>query len=129
VGGDTGAWVIEDVTGRVCGIVLAWDERNHIAYIMPMQIVLEDIKRTLGASEVCLPRFKAGQAPQAQSASSFTSKSLNTERDYKGAFERFEIDEGVGIDKGLSKDRRLDITERIMPRLQRAKVEDKSDEY
>ncbi|KAF2795563.1 hypothetical protein K505DRAFT_360085 [Melanomma pulvis-pyrius CBS 109.77] len=62
VGGDTGAWVIENGTGRVCGIALAWSEREKFVYIMPMEIILEDIKRTLGAKDVCLPRFKAREA-------------------------------------------------------------------
>jgi len=58
VGGDSGAWVIENTASRVCGIVLSWDEQEHRAYIMPMQIILEDIKRTLGAEHVFLPKFK-----------------------------------------------------------------------
>lgn len=53
IGGDSGAWVIDGTSGRVCGHVLA--ERNGLTYICPMQILLEDIKRTLEATEVCLP--------------------------------------------------------------------------
>jgi hypothetical protein len=55
VGGDSGAWVIDNEQGRVCGHVLAWCERNAIAYICPMEVLLEDIKRTLGARHICLP--------------------------------------------------------------------------
>ncbi|KIW04717.1 uncharacterized protein PV09_04450 [Verruconis gallopava] len=55
VGGDSGAWVIDNDQGRVCGHVLAWCERNAIAYICPMEVILEDIKRTLGAKRICLP--------------------------------------------------------------------------
>jgi hypothetical protein len=55
VGGDSGAWVIDNEQGRVCGHVLAWCERNAIAYICPMEVLLEDIKRTLGAKRICLP--------------------------------------------------------------------------
>jgi hypothetical protein len=55
VGGDSGAWVIDNDQGRVCGHVLAWCERNAIAYICPMEVMLEDIKRTLGAKRICLP--------------------------------------------------------------------------
>jgi len=55
VGGDSGAWVIDNEHGRVCGHVLAWCERNAIAYICPMEVLLEDIKRTLQASNICLP--------------------------------------------------------------------------
>ena len=53
--GDCGAWVFEKSTGRVCGHVLAWSDRNRVAYIAPMQVLLEDIARTLGACSVTLP--------------------------------------------------------------------------
>lgn len=55
VGGDSGAWVIDNDQGRVCGHVLAWCERNAITYICPMEVMLEDIKTTLGARRVTLP--------------------------------------------------------------------------
>jgi hypothetical protein len=55
VGGDSGAWVINNDNGSVCGHVLAWCERNSIAYICPADVLLEDMKRTLGASRVGLP--------------------------------------------------------------------------
>jgi hypothetical protein len=55
VGGDSGAWVIQNGSHRVVGHVLAWCERNHIAYICPMEVLLEDIKRTLGANRIYLP--------------------------------------------------------------------------
>jgi hypothetical protein len=55
VGGDSGGWVIDNEQGRVAGHVLAWCERNAIAYICPMEVLLEDIKRTLGAKRICLP--------------------------------------------------------------------------
>lgn len=62
VGGDSGAWVVDDMEGRVCGHVLAWCGRNRIAYICPMEVLLEDIKRTLGAKEVYLPGSDEAQA-------------------------------------------------------------------
>lgn len=55
VGGDSGAWVIDNERGRVCGHVLAWCERNAIAYICPMEVLLEDIGNTLHAEKICLP--------------------------------------------------------------------------
>lgn len=55
VGGDSGAWVIQNNSHRVVGHVLAWCQRNHIAYICPMEVMLEDIKRTLGAKRIYLP--------------------------------------------------------------------------
>lgn len=55
VPGDSGAWVFEKSTGRVCGAVLAWSEKSQTAYIAPMEVLLEDIARTLQASNVTLP--------------------------------------------------------------------------
>ncbi|KAE8554732.1 hypothetical protein EYB25_003273 [Talaromyces marneffei] len=55
VPGDSGAWVFEASSGRVCGHVLAYSERSRTAYIAPMQVLLEDISRTLGACTVELP--------------------------------------------------------------------------
>ncbi|KAF2715473.1 hypothetical protein K504DRAFT_457635 [Pleomassaria siparia CBS 279.74] len=55
VGGDSGAWVIQNGSHRVVGHVLAWCERNHIAYICPMEVLLEDIKKTLKAKRIYLP--------------------------------------------------------------------------
>lgn len=55
VGGDSGAWVVQNGSHRVIGHVLAWCERNHIAYICPMDVLLEDIKKTLGAKRIYLP--------------------------------------------------------------------------
>lgn len=53
VGGDSGAWVISNDDGKVCGHVLA--RRQGRTYICPMDLLLEDIKRTLGARSVELP--------------------------------------------------------------------------
>jgi hypothetical protein len=55
VGGDSGAWVIQNGQHRVVGHVLAWCQKNCIAYICPMEVLLEDIKRTLGAKRIYLP--------------------------------------------------------------------------
>lgn len=52
-GGDSGAWVISNDDGGVCGHVLA--SRKGRTYICPMDLLLHDIKQTLGATEVCLP--------------------------------------------------------------------------
>ncbi|EME45170.1 hypothetical protein DOTSEDRAFT_71026 [Dothistroma septosporum NZE10] len=52
-GGDSGAWVIDSSDGKVCGHVLA--SRTGQTYICPMDLLLEDIRQTLGAVEVTLP--------------------------------------------------------------------------
>lgn len=53
IGGDSGAWVISNDDGGVCGHVLA--SRKGRTYICPMDLLLDDIKQTLGATEVKLP--------------------------------------------------------------------------
>ena len=58
VGGDSGAWVISS-DGKVCGHVLA--ERAGRTYICPMDLLFADIRETLGAVDVALPVFEAGQ--------------------------------------------------------------------
>jgi hypothetical protein len=55
VPGDSGAWVFEKSTGRVCGAVLAWSDKTRTAYIAPMEVLLDDIARTLQATRVTLP--------------------------------------------------------------------------
>ncbi|OJJ50541.1 hypothetical protein ASPZODRAFT_85970 [Penicilliopsis zonata CBS 506.65] len=55
VPGDSGAWVFDKATGRVCGHVLAWSEKSRTTYIAPMEVMLEDIARTLNATHVSLP--------------------------------------------------------------------------
>ena len=48
--------MIDNVTNRVCAHVLAFSERNNTAYIAPMDLLLDDISRTLKAS-VTLPPY------------------------------------------------------------------------
>jgi hypothetical protein len=72
VGGDSGAWIVQNGTHQVVGHVLAWCQRNHIAYLCPMEVLLEDIKRTLGAKRIDLP----GSAQQLQHATKASSKAI-----------------------------------------------------
>lgn len=53
--GDSGAWIVDRHQGQLCGHVLAWSQRKHVAYICPMDVLLRDIAETLEASEVGLP--------------------------------------------------------------------------
>ncbi|GME45550.1 hypothetical protein GTA08_BOTSDO12353 [Neofusicoccum parvum] len=71
VGGDSGAWVIDNEQGRICGHILAWCDRNHVAYICPMQVLLEDIKRTLGANKILLPGQEEEETMTAQVKAGF----------------------------------------------------------
>lgn len=57
IGGDSGAWIICNDDGKVCGHVLA--SRKARTYICPMDLLLDDIKTTLGAATVDLPAIAA----------------------------------------------------------------------
>ncbi|OTB05003.1 hypothetical protein M426DRAFT_22350 [Hypoxylon sp. CI-4A] len=68
VPGDSGAWVVDRLYGRLCGHVLAWSERKQVAYICPMEVLLLDIAETLAAREVRLPGGQViARAPGRQS--------------------------------------------------------------
>lgn len=47
--------MFEKASGRVCGHVLAWSDKTRTAYIAPMEILLEDIARSLNANYISLP--------------------------------------------------------------------------
>ena len=55
VPGDSGAWVVDNESGKVCGHVLAFSQAKQCAYIAPMEVLLHDIKTTMQADAVCLP--------------------------------------------------------------------------
>ncbi|KAI0527960.1 hypothetical protein F5B22DRAFT_13221 [Xylaria bambusicola] len=53
--GDSGAWIVDRLYGRLCGHILAWSERKQVAYICPMDVLLLDIAETLQTTDVRLP--------------------------------------------------------------------------
>ncbi|KAI6782600.1 uncharacterized protein J7T54_003612 [Emericellopsis cladophorae] len=53
--GDSGAWIVDRSTGQLCGHVLAWSQRNRVAYICPMDVLINDIADTLEATDIRLP--------------------------------------------------------------------------
>ncbi|KAI0405433.1 hypothetical protein F4802DRAFT_606917 [Xylaria palmicola] len=57
--GDSGAWIVDRLHGRLCGHILAWSQRKQVAYICPMDVLLLDIAETLQASDVRLPNGEA----------------------------------------------------------------------
>ncbi|KAK0251427.1 hypothetical protein B0A54_09357 [Friedmanniomyces endolithicus] len=58
-GGDSGAWVIGNEDGKVCGHVLA--SKTGRTYICPMELLLEDIRTTLSATSVVLPGMETAE--------------------------------------------------------------------
>lgn len=96
VGGDSGAWVVQNGTHKVVGHVLAWCERNHIAYICPMEVLLEDIKRTLNAKHIYLP----GSAEEARHLARAQKHAFKAE----SRVEELEVAvEGLGIIDGCER--------------------------
>ncbi len=104
VGGDSGAWVIDNEAGKVCGHVLAWCERNAIAYICPMQVLLEDIKRTLAAERVGLPGSVEAEVKEMRAGEGDV---------ISGEMEKLEIGDGGGgqdlVGKGKEREGMPDI--------------------
>ena len=54
MGGDSGAWIIDNETGGVCGHVTAWSEFHQNGTLAPMEVLLHDMEQTLG-KPVALP--------------------------------------------------------------------------
>ncbi|KAL8829128.1 MAG: hypothetical protein Q9191_002179 [Dirinaria sp. TL-2023a] len=71
-GGDSGAWVIDNASNRVCAHVLAFSELNNTAYIAPMEILLDDMCRSLKAS-VTLPTYPPASGTKATAVSAVPS--------------------------------------------------------
>ncbi|KAK5946112.1 hypothetical protein PMZ80_000252 [Knufia obscura] len=53
--GDSGAWVYNEERKELCGHILAWSDSMNLAYIVPMEVLFDDLKERLGAKEVRLP--------------------------------------------------------------------------
>jgi len=114
VGGDSGAWIIQNGSHRVVGHVLAWCERNHIAYICPMEVLLEDIKRTLGANRIYLP----GSAEEAKHVMRINKVALKDKED--GRVEELEVAvEGLAIDLGVDG---MGVAATVTPTARRSKM-------
>jgi len=43
--GDSGSWVIEQNSGKLCGHIIAGDISTGLAYIIPARVVFEQIER------------------------------------------------------------------------------------
>lgn len=53
--GDSGAWVFNEEKKELCGHILAWSDSMNLAYIVPMEVLFDDLRARLGAQEVRLP--------------------------------------------------------------------------
>ncbi|KAF2019826.1 hypothetical protein BU24DRAFT_419438 [Aaosphaeria arxii CBS 175.79] len=100
VGGDSGAWVIQNNTHNVVGHVLAYCEVNKLAYICPMEVLFEDIKRTLGAERIYLPGSREQASPSVQSVSpapSYRESESSKVEDLQVAIKRLDLDSGIDV--------------------------------
>ncbi|MCJ1267630.1 hypothetical protein MMC22_007516 [Lobaria immixta] len=59
--GDSGAWVLSDNGNKLVGLLWGWNE-GHLLF-SPIHEVFADIKKTLPAREVCLPRDSIDRRP------------------------------------------------------------------
>ncbi|KAI9166435.1 hypothetical protein HJFPF1_02536 [Paramyrothecium foliicola] len=89
--GDSGAWVVDRQHGHLCGHVLAWSQRKHVAYICPMDVLLLDIAQTLDANEIRLPGGEPvvtsndlGTSRVSQGKSHQTTEELSEDEGYDG---------------------------------------------
>ncbi|KAF2004023.1 hypothetical protein P154DRAFT_519611 [Amniculicola lignicola CBS 123094] len=102
VGGDSGAWVIQNGTHQVIGHVLAWCDRNRIAYICPMEVLLEDIKRTLGARRIYLPGSVEEARYLSSSLKMITGKEGSTVEELELGVDGLNIIGAVPVGSGTS---------------------------
>ncbi|KAL8706111.1 MAG: hypothetical protein Q9201_000813 [Fulgogasparrea decipioides] len=94
MGGDSGAWAIDNATGGVCAHVLAWSERCNTAYVAPMEVLFEDMARTLRV-DVTLPGQQGSLSTKNEASPSdnlaATTASLGTTAEAASEFERRHI--------------------------------------
>jgi hypothetical protein len=77
VPGDSGAWIYNSSTLQLCGHVLAWSDKRKTAYIAPMEVLFEDIKKTLDAEQVSLPSAGEKAVPRSSALTETQSSQLN----------------------------------------------------
>lgn len=83
--GDSGAWVFDTENKRLCGHILAYCAKNRTAFIAPMQLLFEDIARTLGATTVTLPdSSEVSEVRVAESAKMEPSQHKRTSSELSG---------------------------------------------
>ena len=61
VGGDSGAWIIDNKTGGLCGHVSSFSESQQYGVLAPMEAQLHDMEETLGV-KVALPNGEKGRS-------------------------------------------------------------------
>jgi hypothetical protein len=109
VPGDSGAWIYNASTSQLCGHVLAWSDKRKTAYIAPMEVLFEDIKKTLDAEHVSLPTIATKQvegivekvpqrAPQlAETQSAVLNQQLEVSREVELALREMKMSDEASM--------------------------------
>ena len=105
--GDSGAWIYDPVQRQLCGHVLAWADKSKIAYIAPMEVLFDDIRRTLNASRITLqpegtPVAETGTLSEYEEQEGCHAKSndqITMARDIELALEQLDISTQGQVDR------------------------------
>lgn len=80
--GDSGTWVIDNLRGAVAGVVIAsceTDSSYRLAYLTPMEVIMEDVKAVMGAQHVRLPPISNATRVDSELAEELGRMSLDME--------------------------------------------------
>jgi hypothetical protein len=117
VPGDSGAWIYHSSTLQLCGHVLAWSDKRKTAYIAPMEVLFEDIKKTLDAEQVSLPSAGEKAVPRSSALSETQSSHLNQQlevsREVELALREMKMSDDAGL-KRPTKAREVELALREM---------------
>ena len=94
VGGDSGAWIIDNKTGGLCGHVSSYSESQQYGVLAPMEAQLHDMEETLRV-KVALP------APKKDTSQSFRDQIVDV-TDARPKFAKTMIN--IGSDDGSDSD-------------------------
>jgi hypothetical protein len=101
VPGDSGAWIYHSSTLQLCGHVLAWSDKRKTAYIAPMEVLFEDIKKTLDAEQVSLPSAGEKAVPRSsaliETQSSQLNQQLEVSREVELALREMKMSDDAGL--------------------------------
>jgi hypothetical protein len=133
VPGDSGAWIYNASTSQLCGHVLAWSDKRKTAYIAPMEVLFDDIKKTLDAEHVSLPAIATKQAegiaekaqqraPQPAETQSTVLNQLEVSREVELALREMKMSDEVGM-KRSTKAQERSLVRKDVPDSVRAAVD------
>ena len=99
VGGDSGAWVIDNETGGACGHVTAYSEGRKYGTISPMEVLLQHMEYTLG-KPVALPSVQGATARSFKQQLVFPDPGVIEEEGSRPAISGTELDNPLELRGG-----------------------------